>query len=229
MANNEQPPGFDPEGEGEDAPSSGGSWRTFAVVGVVVALIIGGLATAIALSGGGTATLPTGSNAAETSAPPATSSAPPTDAAEPTVPSVDPSPVVQPPPADPVPIDQPAEIAPALTARITSIEAVQGEAQGPGEIDAPSIRVAVEIRNDTDAASSLSTATVTGYYGSAMTPAPELREPGGTPFPASVAAGGRAEAVFIFSVPTDERDDVTIMVDYSLDYAPLQFHGAVPR
>ncbi|SFR84162.1 hypothetical protein SAMN05428970_2939 [Agromyces sp. CF514] len=217
----------------EDEPSGGGSRRTVLVVsGIIVAIIIIAFVVIPLLSGGSpkaSVGAPTDASAsASPSAPPATT-APATEAPLPTVPSVAPSAVEQPPPADPVPIDEPAEIAPALTARITSIEAVEGEAQGPGEVAAPSIRVTVEIANETDAQSSLANAAVTAYFGEDLTPAPELREPGGKPFPAAVPAGGTAEAVYIFSVPKSERGDVTIMVDYALEYAPLQFHGSVPR
>ncbi|WP_395245670.1 hypothetical protein ACGGZK_07610 [Agromyces sp. MMS24-K17] len=235
MANRERPPAIDPDdaddvGEfGEDL-RGGGTWRTVAVVGGIVLVIVIALVVAISLSSGGSEpeAIPVATSTPGPSDPPSTT-APATEAALPVVPSVAPGPIEQPPPADPVPIDATAEIAPSLTARISKIEAVEGEAQGPGEVAGPAIRITVEIDNATNAASSLETAVVTTYFGSAMTPASELREPGGKPFPSSVAAGDHVEAVYVFAVPTDQRDDVTIMVDYSLDYAPLQFHGAVPR
>ncbi|MFF2371803.1 hypothetical protein [Agromyces sp. NPDC058110] len=216
----------------DEQPTGGGSRRTVLVVaGIIVAIILIAFVVIPLLGGSPKAPVVSSTDASATaSASPApATTAPPTKAPLPTVPSVDPSPVEQPPPADPVPIDEPAEIAPDLTARIASIEAVEGEAQGPGEVAAPSIRVTVEIANDTDAASSLANASITAYFGEDLTPAPELREPGGTTFPAEVPAGKTAEAVFIFSVPESERDDVTIMVDYALEVAPLQFHGSVPR
>ncbi|MGI9821982.1 hypothetical protein [Agromyces sp. Marseille-Q5079] len=238
MANDREPPPTADLDETDDLPDparAGGSWRTAAIVGGIIVLIVVALIVAISLSGG---SAPTALPAADTetanptesaSATTAPTQTPATEGATPVEPSPDMTPVDQPPAADPVPIAKTAEIAPSLTAKITGIEAVEGEAQGPGEVAAPSIRVTVEIDNATKEASDLGTAVVTAYYGSASTPAAELREPGGRAFPDTVAAGETADAVYVFSVPPEERDDVTILVDYSLEYAPLQFHGEVPR
>lgn len=238
MANDREPPPTADLDDTDDLPDpgrAGGGWRTAAIVGGIVAGIVVALIVAISLSGGSAPTaLPTTERSATSPSDPPSATAeatqaPVTEGATPVEPSPDMTPVDQPPAADPVPIGDPAEIAPSLTAKIVEIEAVEGEAQGPGEVAAPSIRVTVEVDNATKEASSLGTAVVTAYYGSASTPAAELREPGGRAFPDSVAAGETAEAVYVFSVPPDERDDVTILVDYALEYAPLQFHGEVPR
>ncbi|GAA1831366.1 hypothetical protein [Agromyces salentinus] len=237
MANDHEPPPTADLDQTEDLPDparAGGGWRTAAIVGAIIVAIIAALVVGLSLTGGAPpSALPSSGPSAAASDTTPSSSAPdeavPTEAAPPVEPTPDMTPVDQPPAAEPVPISDPAEIAPALTARISAIEAVDGEAQGPGEVAAPSIRVTVEIDNATTEAAALDTAVVTAYYGSDSTPAAELREPGGRAFPASVAAGESADAVYVFSVPPDERDAVTILVDYSLDVAPLQFHGEVPR
>ncbi len=68
---------------------------------------------------------------------------------------------------------------------------------------------------------------MSAYYGADRTPAPELREPGGSPLPAAVGAGKTVTGVYIFTVPEDQRNNVTLMVDYSVDVAPLVFQGDV--
>jgi hypothetical protein len=131
-------------------------------------------------------------------------------------------------PAPPVAIDKPATISPGLTAQITKLESVQGEAKTPGEVAGPAVRMTVTISNTTSAAASLATTVVTAYYGADQTPALELSAPGGSPLPAEVAAGTTVTGVYIFTVPTDKRNDVRIEVDYSVTVQPLVFEGPAP-
>ncbi|MHA6693429.1 hypothetical protein [Homoserinimonas sp. A520] len=127
----------------------------------------------------------------------------------------------------PAAIDEPAPITPSLTAEIARVEAVDGTARGPGEVAGPSLRVTVTIANSASTDAPLGTTVVSAYYGADLTPAPELREPGGSPLPAMVGAGTTATGVYIFTVPQDERSNVTIMVDYSVDVEPLVFQGDI--
>jgi hypothetical protein len=143
------------------------------------------------------------------------------------VPSGDPTPVPQA-SASPVPIDEPGTIEPGVTASIDTIEAVQGEAKGPGEVAGPAIRFQVSITNSTSAAIDLGSTVVTVDYGTERTPALELFEPGASPLPASAAAGATATAVYIFTVPVDQRGLVHITVDYTVGVPPLEFTGPVP-
>ena len=127
----------------------------------------------------------------------------------------------------PIDIDQPGAITAGLTAQISKVEAVDGTARGPGEVAGPSLRVTVTIANSSSDAATLRTAVVSCYFGTDRTPAQELREPGGVPLPASVAAKTAIDGVYIFTVPPDERGNVTILVDYSVDVLPLVFQGDV--
>lgn len=138
--------------------------------------------------------------------------------------SIDGSPA---PVADPVDLGEIGTIAPGLTAEIVGVEVVDGTARGPGEIAGEALRVTVSIANGTSSEASLQTAVVSAYSGPERDPAPELREPGGRPLPQSVDAMSDAEGVYLFTVPEAARDDVTIIVDYSVDVAPLVFRGDV--
>jgi hypothetical protein len=160
---------------------------------------------------------PSATGDAEQPEPSESSSAPDDEAVDPSV------------PADPVEITQPADISPGLTAAITNLESVSGEAQRPGEVAGPAVRVTVQITNATDAAVQLLTTVVTAYYGDEQTPALELGAPGASAMPTEVAAGETATGVYVFTVPADERDLVRVMVDYSVDVRPLVFEGAVPE
>jgi hypothetical protein len=210
------------------------------VVAVAAGVILAGGAVAIALSmqpgGGGAAPDPgpTGSGI-----PSATPSADATDAPDPSAPAEDPDAPAEDPDApagDPVvadqpdlPIDEPADISPGLTAAIASLEAVDGEATGPGEIAGPSVRVTISIANTTDEPADLTGAVVTAYSGEDLAPALELREPGGRALPATVAPGATATGVFVFQIEPERRDIVRIMLDTAVGIDPLVFAGPAPR
>ena len=124
-------------------------------------------------------------------------------------------------------LDELGTIATGLTAEISRVEAVDGTARGPGEVGGPALRITVTITNTTADETSLRTAVVSCYFGAERTPAPELREPDGRPLAASVQAETAVDGVYIFTVPEDQRGNVTIMVDYSVNVAPLVFQGDV--
>lgn len=126
-------------------------------------------------------------------------------------------------------IGEPAQPAPGLKYQLSPLEAVSGQAAQPGEVAGPAIRFTVTITNDTQDAVSLSQAVVNVYYGADRTPGDALTEPGGSPFPASVAAGSSATATFVFRVPADQRDRVTITVDLNSTTTVQVFEGAGPK
>ncbi len=137
------------------------------------------------------------------------------------------SPDVLRPTAAPVAIDEPAEPEPQVEVRLTSIEAVEGEANIPGDVGGPSLRVTVTIDNATSAALDLTSAVVNLYYGADRLPAIDLLEPGKVDFPGNVRAGETASGTFVFLIPVDERDDVTVEFDLSSDSTVLLFAGPV--
>lgn len=218
--------GPDPENDG-DAESAVPAKRTLLIIAALAGaamLAIAGIAIAVSVNGSSVSPPPTTtpSSTITTDTPSPTSA--PTSTPEATDTAAPPA------TGDPVPvdIDKPADIVPGLTASIDSIEAVQGEASGPGEVAGPSIRFDVTVVNETSGSADLTSTVVTVYYGDADTPASELRKPGGSPLPARVAAGSSATGTYIFSVPDEERGLVRIMVDYSVGVEPLVFEGSVP-
>jgi|GEM_PF-1955392 len=201
--------------------------RTLLVIAALAGaamLAIASIAIAVSVNNASDSPIPT----ASPSSLPGASTSPPSDSASPES-SEAPAPPAATREPGPVDIDEPAVIVPGLTASIDSIEAVQGEASGPGEVAGPSIRFVVTVVNGTTSTVNLANTVVTVYYGADEVPASELRKPGGSPLPAEVAAGSSATGTYIFSIPTDQRDQVRIMVDYSVDVSPLVFEGPVPR
>lgn len=126
-------------------------------------------------------------------------------------------------------ISSAAPIVKELTARVAKVEAVRGEAQAPGEVAGPSVRFTITITNSTDASVDLTNTVVNAYYGSQATPATELAEPGGRPFPASVGAGRSTTGVFVFNIPAAQREQVKVTVDTSVQNPVVAFVGRAPR
>ncbi|MDJ0337980.1 hypothetical protein [Cryobacterium sp. PH31-O1] len=205
---------------------------------VVVVLIVAGVAAS-----NGTASDTAGINESSTPSPRATEatatpSAVPSPAPTATTPlnNAAPAPTesaageLAPPAAQaPVPLTQTAAAVPGVVFGIEAVEAVDGVARGPGEVGGPSLRFTVTVRNDTPDAVNLTATVVNLFFGAEQSPATELTASGGAPFPEAVAPGATQQGVFVFAVPTDQRDRVRIAVDYLVGVPIVLFEGAAPR
>ncbi|GAA1851444.1 hypothetical protein ACFFOM_11115 [Microlunatus capsulatus] len=128
----------------------------------------------------------------------------------------------------PVPLDEPEEVEEGLTARVSRLEAVAGEASGPGEVSGPAVRATVTLTNRSGERVDLSSTVVNLYHGADEAPGSALSGPGTRALPRSVAPGERASGTFVFAVPEDRRSDVLITVDYSVDTPVVAFRGRAP-
>ncbi|WP_285036428.1 hypothetical protein [Plantibacter sp. ME-Dv--P-095] len=189
------------------------------VVSVVVVLVVVGIVLWLTLRPG----TPSGQGTTAPSALPSSSSS--------TLPTAEPGSTL--PPAGSsdgaIGLDDTAPVTDAVSVRIESLEAVDGEASQPGEVAGPSIRVTIAFTNSGSEAYSLAGAVANAYYGSDLTPAIELAAPGGVPFPEQVAAGETVRGTFVFNVPEDARDAVRVTVDYAAAEPAVVFEGAAPR
>lgn len=168
-------------------------------------------------------------------------------AVPPAVPPAPPAPAA----ADPAPVDRngkseedlaeiPQPVAPAVdlkskktvkggvSATITDITAVQGEAKGIGEVAGPAVRFKVTVLNDTAAVLALDGAVVDVSYGDDEQPASQLSGPAPEAFPASVAPGESGVGVFIFAVPLEARDKMKIHFNLEAETPIATFAGKVP-
>lgn len=189
---------------------------------VVVALLVVAFLvfrpTAMTEAGGATGTaVPTSSTSAGATTPGATGSS--------TGAPVEPG---ERPTQTPIAFDDDAEPLPGVTVAITGLEAVDGEATGVGEISGPAVRVSVEFVNGSDAEVDLRTVQVTADSGPDRTASSELSGPGVVPFPARLAAGDRATAVYVFAVPADQRESFRVFVDPVVTAPVVLFEGAAP-
>jgi hypothetical protein len=130
------------------------------------------------------------------------------------------------PPAQPeVPLDAPAAVGNGIVATIGSIEAIEGTAVGPGNIAGPALRVTVRIENGTAEDVSLDGVAVNMYSGAERTPASPLGDPSQAPFTGMLAPGATGEGVYVFRVPVEARDLVTVEVGYQAGAPLLLFTG----
>lgn len=170
---------------------------------------------------------------------PATGGAEPTD--KPAAPAdVDPAEVEEPattdaelaaieqPVSEPVTLEEPSAVAKGITATVSSMEAIEAEAFGIGEIAGPALRFVITVENTTGEAVSLSNSVVNVEYGPDSLPAVQLTGSGATEFPATVAAGESAETILVFSIPADERDTIRILLNVEASSPIAAFVGAAP-
>lgn len=119
-------------------------------------------------------------------------------------------------------------IKPELAAAVTAMTAVQGQAQGPGEIGGPAVRFTISITNDTGRPFNLANTVVNAYYGADSTPADQLVSDG-TAFPKLLKDGESASAQFVFTIPEDQRGTVLVTVDTSVQNPVVAFRGSAPQ
>lgn len=163
-----------------------------------------------------------------TSSSTATSSATPSAGLTAFEPPPGPTDANEPPPSlPPVALDARGEVGNGVVATLPSIDEIEGEAQGPGNIAGPAIRVTVRIENGTAEPVSLDGVAVNMYTGAELTPASPLDDPSRREFAGTVPPGQSAEGVYVFSVPADARDSVTVEVGYVAGAPLLIFTGPV--
>lgn len=205
------------------APARSRLWQ--AVAGAALLVVLAALVAILLTRGGGgggaaadePAAAQTSTAAEETIAP-----LPPTPT--PTGPTED---VDELPPSLPeVALDAPAAVGNGIVATVASVEAIEGTGVGPGNIAGPALRVTVAIENGTPEAVSLDGVAVNLAYGADRTPASPLDDPSRRPFTGMVEPGGTGEGVYVFSVPTDGREVVTVEVGYQAGAPLLLFTGS---
>ncbi len=191
-----------------------------AMVAILVAVVLI-VVLVVASRGGQGAPGPTGTEAPAFSSDPSATSTPVT--------SQDPQ-EGQVPPAEaaPVAIDATAEPVPGVVTSISALAAVDGVADGPGEVAGPALSFDVTVRNDTAEPVSLAATVVTVSTGEDQLPADALST-GSVPLPADVAPGASATGTYVFTVPADRRDDVRIAFDYLAGTPVVVFAGEAPR
>lgn len=223
----------------DDATTTGGALRRWPLwmkvaVPVAIALLVAASVYLVARPSGGqepgaTASSPSASPSATDPSPSGSASPGPSAAAtEPGDPATVPGGGFDPSTEPAVGLDDPAAFESGVTARLDELEAVQGEAQGPGEVSGPAVRVTIELTNGTGAAIALDRTVINVYGGPEQTPGSPLSGPGVDEFSGSLAAGGSATGVYVFALPLDQRDPLQVTVSYDPEDVTVLFEGPGP-
>jgi hypothetical protein len=208
------------------APRAGGQRRLLlGAAAVLVAAVVAGLVLAFSGDDGAGATPPATAEPSATAAPTpaAVEPAPTAPTPEPAGPTSDAD--ALPPSLPAVGLDQPAAVGNGITAVVSSLEAIDGTAQGPGNVAGPALRATVRITNGTAEPVSLDGVVVDLATGADLSPASPLDDPSQRPFSGTAAPGGTAEGVYVFTVPVDDRAAVTLSVGYQAGAPFLVFTG----
>lgn len=113
----------------------------------------------------------------------------------------------------------------SVTARLTQVNPVLA-APIVGASEEPAISVVIEIDNGSAAPIGLDGVVVT-LTDSAGNPAPNLNDSSATPFAGMMVEGGKATATYVFAVPNDTRNLVTITLAHSPSAPTLSFAGEI--
>ena len=220
----------------EEASGDGSTWRgrrRHLVVAASTVVVAVAVALAVVLTGDGdpvpsaTATAPPPSSESTAPPPSSESSAPSSGSAAPADPAA--SPVA----ADELPTALPAValtesvVVEEVRGSLVSVEAIDAQATGRGNVAGPALRVTVRIQNDTGSALSLDEVSVNLSFGPAGTPASPIEDSSQRAFPGTLPAGESADGTYVFSVPVDQRGDVTIQVGYRAGAPIAVFSGPV--
>lgn len=117
-----------------------------------------------------------------------------------------------------------------VTVSVTKVEAVESKAEIAGETSRPALRLTISAANSGGTPVTIQNAVVNAYYGPDLTPATSVMKPGSRWFPKQIPARGVATGIFLFNIPRDQRDNVTVEVDLDTGLKIVTFEGKVtPR
>lgn len=162
--------------------------------------------------------------AAEASPPPVTVST-----SGPTAPPGDINEVVAPVPVTTnaaVPFNSVADFGGQVTASLTNVTAIDATAQLPGEIAGPAVAITIEIDNASAAAIGLDTVTVDLTDGAGNPTLPMTADPA-APLSGVLSPGEKRSGVYVFTVPVDARNQMSLTVSYSTGSPTVLFTGSI--
>jgi hypothetical protein len=125
----------------------------------------------------------------------------------------------------PVRLDKPGRTGTGLTARLTTIKAIDAKAQLPGEVAGPALSLSVEVSNTGAKTVDLNAVVVT-VLDSDEAPGGEMSSAPAKPLKGKLSAGKTVRGVYVFTIDKNKRNPVTVTVSIS-DAPVLVFTGTV--
>ena len=109
---------------------------------------------------------------------------------------------------------------------VTEITGLTVEANTPGEVAGPAVAATIRFENGSGHPLDLSTTMVTLVDAAGNVAAPTTSEPA-APTSGTLDDGATAEGTYVFRMPEDTRNAITLTVDYSAGAPVVVFHGSV--
>lgn len=109
---------------------------------------------------------------------------------------------------------------------ITKAEAIQTKATTPGEIAGPALAMFVSIHNGSEQKVNVDSAILALTNSNNQLGQPTTSDPY-QPFSGELAPGASAEGIYVFLLPTNARDGLTLSVEYAAGQASAQFVGDI--
>lgn len=128
----------------------------------------------------------------------------------------------------PVDIDESVEVLDGMTVGLAELVAVEGIADEPGEVAGEAVRVSVTLTNTSTRPADTSGVVVGLEAGPEAVPGLALRGAGATTFPSSIDPGASATADYVFVVDPDQRESISVSVNYSVTAPIAVFDGVAP-
>ncbi len=114
----------------------------------------------------------------------------------------------------PVPVGEAAAFGEGLVATVLTIEPVQVDARGPGEIAGSGAAVTLELVNDGTAPVDLGGIAVNAYFDDAV-PATGNSAPPAAPVSGDLQPGDSRQGVYLFQLPAASIGSVVVEINYS--------------
>ena len=109
---------------------------------------------------------------------------------------------------------------------VTEITGITVEAKTPGELAGPAVVATIRFENESGEPLDFGGAVVTLLDAAGNVAVPTTSSPA-APASGTLADGGAAEGTYVFRIPEDTRDEITLMVDYAAGAPVVVFHGSV--
>jgi hypothetical protein len=123
-----------------------------------------------------------------------------------------------------VPLSSPADFGNRVTAKISEVKPINATAQGPGEIAGPAVAVSITLDNGSSKSINL-TNVVMNLQDKAGTPSVPMSASPAKPFSGNLAAGAKATAVYVFALPKNHVNPVTVSFSYTTEAPVVLFVG----
>jgi hypothetical protein len=129
--------------------------------------------------------------------------------------------------ADPEPFDRAIRYSDGLRLVVTGIAQGKVTGQGPGVfLGEPKTEIGLRMTNRGNRAVRLDQVVVTVVYGSQRRTSRPVYDERARDFSGVLRPGSSADASYLFSVPRDQLDDVTMLVDFDGRHTVARFRGA---